>query len=185
MDSSEFTPSILFRYFTTWAFLAVLVAVLMQMAMRFSGCGATFAAQFIVLVSTLVGTVGTWVVTQNMCVKGIGLGNSKITRMGLNIHLWMHMLPMALAIIILCTWKYTCGPPPEMRGTICAIICLAILVTSYLSTPLSSGAKWLKKVQEVYDVRDAGQFVLVGGGITALASMLLLTYGRMLASKRR
>lgn len=172
---------VLWEFFTTWAFVALLVAVLVQLVVRMSGCRSSFPANFAVIASAVVGVMGSWVVAKNMCANGVGEQPGKLSRAALDAHLYMHMLPLALAIVLLTAWPQLVGTPSSAGPLSVTLGTLTLLFVAYLATP-SNGATWLRKVQAVYHVERPLAFILSGAGTAVVMALLLGLHGHNLVN---
>ena len=113
-----------------------------------------------------------------MAVKGIGTRDGHISRFALQVHLWMHMVPLALSLVLLMAWRPLCGALPGARDIVVGLVALCVLCVAYLATPLASGAKGRAKLAEVYRVDSPEMLAGVGGGIVTMSAVLLGVFGR-------
>lgn len=156
-----------YDYFTYCNAAATGAALVATAVNRCSGRTAPVLAVYLVISGMVVSIMGSWVLAYRMKV------DKEFHRVVLRSQLWLHIMPLVVAVVIIAAWGRIAGTATKPRHLVQGLGVFALVFSAWMATPkCKSREVGLQKIEAVYQVRDPFPIFLIGVAI-ATGSVLL------------
>ena len=155
-------------YFTTWSIVAIMLALAVLKIGRLTRRPQAWLGVFVVCLSLVVCVLGTDAVSYHLDPP------AAYRRTLMRNHMWMHLVPLVLSVILLTNWDFYIGHPLTARSGGVGFLAALALFGTWLFYPLDSGERGTCKISAVYNTQNPCTFLLSGGALGIVG--VCLTY---------
>lgn len=156
-----------FDYFTYWNAVGTVAALPVLAGVRATGRTAPTLVVALVVVNIVVGVLGSWLVAYRMRIP------REYHRRMLRNQLWMHDMPLVVAMALLALWPLAAGAPARPRHVARGLAVVAVAFSVYLSVPSKRHClRGLEKTRQLYHVPESGLLLVIGTAVALAAAGL-------------